>query len=51
MTAQEMVVSPFLTSAGIVLSVYPYIKTFLFNRLSLHILSLNSSKPPVQSFC
>ena len=51
MTAQEMVVSPFLTSAGIVLSVYPYIKTFLFTRLSLHILSLNSSKPPVQSFC
>ena len=50
MTAQEVAVSPFPISAGIVSSIYPYIKTFLFTRLSLHMLSLNSSKPPVQSF-
>ena len=50
MTAQEVVVSPFLTSARIVLSIYPYIKIFLSAGLSLHMVSLNSSKPAVQSF-
>ena len=50
MTAQQVVVSPFPTSAEIVLSIYPYIKTFLSTRLSLHILFLNSSKPAAQGY-